>query len=86
MHAVWRFQLCAARGRAYLDGMAEAPYAPKPCPICGKPAAERFRPFCSGRCKNVDLHRWMSGVYAIPAAESAEDSGQERDVSDKEGR
>ena len=63
----------------YLDGMAEPSYLPKPCPICGKPAAERFRPFCSGRCKDVDLHRWLSGHYAIPAVESDDDSeGQER--------
>jgi endogenous inhibitor of DNA gyrase (YacG/DUF329 family) len=71
---------------AYLDGMAEPSYPSKPCPICGKPAAERFRPFCSGRCKDVDLNRWFKGAYAIPAAESAEDSGGERDVTDKEGR
>ena len=86
MHAVRRFQLCAAWVRAYLDGMAQAPYAAKPCPICGKPAVERFRPFCSPRCKDVDLNRWLKGAYAIPAAESAEDSGEERDVRDKEGR
>ncbi len=60
---------------AYLDGMAEPSYPSKSCPICGKPAAERFRPFCSGRCKDVDLNRWFKGAYAIPAAESAEDSG-----------
>ena len=46
----------------------------KACPICAKPAAERFRPFCSGRCKDVDLNRWFKGMYAIPAAESADDS------------
>jgi endogenous inhibitor of DNA gyrase (YacG/DUF329 family) len=86
MHAAQGFQLCVSSGRAYLDAMAQAPYASKPCPICRKPAAERFFPFCSSRCKDVDLHRWMSGVYAIPAAESAEDQGEERDVSDKEGR
>jgi endogenous inhibitor of DNA gyrase (YacG/DUF329 family) len=34
----------------------------------------RFRPFCSGRCKDVDLNRWLSGHYAIPAAETDEDS------------
>lgn len=69
------------------------PDAPKPCPLCGKPAAERFRPFCSGRCKDIDLNRWMKGVYAIPAVESEDDSEQERDVPnpnnvrpDKEGR
>ena len=62
---------------AYLDGMAEASYGPEPCPICGKPAAERYRPFCSGRCKDVDLNRWFKGAYAIPAAESADDSGEQ---------
>ena len=48
--------------------------SPKACAICGKPQAERFRPFCSARCKDVDLNRWFSGAYAIPAAESAETS------------
>jgi endogenous inhibitor of DNA gyrase (YacG/DUF329 family) len=61
----------------YLRRMADTPA--KPCPICQKPAAERFRPFCSGRCKDVDLNRWFKGTYAIPAAESADDSdAQER--------
>jgi len=56
--------------------MPEAPA--KLCPICRKPAAERFRPFCSGRCKDVDLNRWFKGAYAIPAVESEDDSeGQE---------
>lgn len=40
----------------------------KRCPICGKPAAERSRPFCSPRCADVDLNRWLKGVYAIPGA------------------
>ncbi|WP_276199685.1 DNA gyrase inhibitor YacG [Chelatococcus sp. XZ-Ab1] len=39
------------------------------CPICGKPRVERWRPFCSSRCADVDLNRWLSGSYAIPAAE-----------------
>jgi endogenous inhibitor of DNA gyrase (YacG/DUF329 family) len=39
------------------------------CPICGKPAVAEFRPFCSKRCADVDQHRWLSGAYAIPAAE-----------------
>lgn len=38
----------------------------KPCPICGKPATEASRPFCSERCRDVDLNRWLSGSYAIP--------------------
>jgi hypothetical protein len=40
----------------------------KKCPICGKPAVEASRPFCSERCRDVDLNRWLSNSYAIPAA------------------
>jgi endogenous inhibitor of DNA gyrase (YacG/DUF329 family) len=51
---------------------AQPPRA-RPCPICGKPAVERFRPFCSKRCADVDLNRWLSGVYAVPAVEAEEE-------------
>lgn len=44
-----------------------------PCPICGKPAEHRVRPFCSRRCADVDLHRWLSGTYAVPAVEAEDD-------------
>jgi endogenous inhibitor of DNA gyrase (YacG/DUF329 family) len=37
-----------------------------PCPICGKPATEASWPFCSERCRDVDLNRWLSNSYAIP--------------------
>ena len=36
------------------------------CPICSKPEAEGFKPFCSKRCADVDLGRWLKGGYAIP--------------------
>jgi endogenous inhibitor of DNA gyrase (YacG/DUF329 family) len=36
------------------------------CPICGKPAAEGFQPFCSKRCADIDLNRWLKGSYSIP--------------------
>ena len=54
--------------------MTEAASAPrlKPCPICGKMALAQFRPFCSKRCADVDLNRWLSGVYAVPVAEDDE--------------
>jgi hypothetical protein len=39
------------------------------CPICGKPPAAAVSPFCSKRCADVDLNRWLGGTYAIPAAE-----------------
>ncbi|MBL8590669.1 MAG: DNA gyrase inhibitor YacG [Methylobacteriaceae bacterium] len=45
------------------------------CPICGAPQLAAFRPFCSARCADVDLNRWLSGVYAIPAVEEDEPSG-----------
>ena len=43
--------------------------AGRPCPICGRPADPVRRPFCSKRCADVDLSRWLSGAYAIPSAE-----------------
>jgi len=51
-----------------------------PCPICGKPAQQEYRPFCSKRCADVDLQRWLSGRYAIPAADDeAQGGGSEED-------
>ena len=41
----------------------------KRCPVCGKPALARFRPFCSKRCADIDLHRWLAGSYAVPVIE-----------------
>ncbi|RKK01792.1 DNA gyrase inhibitor YacG [Pseudoroseomonas wenyumeiae] len=38
------------------------------CPICGKAATPEHRPFCSARCRQVDLGRWLSGSYVIPGA------------------
>ena len=42
------------------------------CAICGKQQDPKYRPFCSKRCADVDLNRWLSGGYAIPAAEEDE--------------
>ncbi len=36
-----------------------------PCPICGKPMVTQHRPFCSKRCADVDLARWLGGRYVI---------------------
>ena len=44
-----------------------------PCPICGKPSVQRYHPFCSVRCADIDLGRWLGGRYAIPATEPGED-------------
>ncbi|MCP4382103.1 MAG: DNA gyrase inhibitor YacG [Hyphomicrobiales bacterium] len=51
--------------------------SPRVCPTCGKPSAKSYTPFCSKRCADVDLHRWLSGAYAIPAVEGDEDEGGE---------
>ena len=40
--------------------------ARRPCPECGKPSSREHYPFCSTRCKDVDLNRWLSGAYVIP--------------------
>ena len=45
----------------------------KPCPTCGGPAIHEVRPFCSKRCAEVDLGRWLQGVYAIPSVDSADE-------------
>ena len=48
------------------------------CPICRKPPEAKYKPFCSARCAQVDLNRWLGGHYAIPAAEEepGEDEGK----------
>lgn len=40
------------------------------CPICDKPVDAAYKPFCSRRCADVDLQRWFSGRYAVPAVET----------------
>lgn len=39
------------------------------CPVCSKPSAAKETPFCSARCREVDLNRWFTGSYAVPAVE-----------------
>ncbi len=52
------------------------------CPICGKPVAREFRPFCSRRCADVDLNRWLSGVYAVPVTEDEEEDERREESGD----
>ena len=47
------------------------------CPICGKPRSELYDPFCSKRCADVDLHRWLKGSYVIPGANVKPEPGDE---------
>ncbi|HTS92172.1 MAG TPA: DNA gyrase inhibitor YacG [Stellaceae bacterium] len=43
--------------------------SPKSCSICGKPASERHKPFCSQRCATIDLARWLTGAYRVAGEE-----------------
>ncbi len=52
----------------------------KPCPICGKAGGVETAPFCSKRCADVDLHRWLGGVYAVPSDEP----GQVAELEDED--
>jgi uncharacterized protein len=52
------------------------------CPICGKPADVLLRPFCSKRCADVDLHRWLSGVYVVPVKEDEEEDERRQENGD----
>ena len=54
----------------------------KACPICSKPTVAAVKPFCSKRCADVDLHRWLVGSYAIPVLEDEEEDGQRDDSGD----
>ena len=60
----------------------DPPKLPEPrrtprCPICGRPRVPEFRPFCSARCRNVDLSRWFGEVYTVPAVEPGYDEDDE---------
>jgi endogenous inhibitor of DNA gyrase (YacG/DUF329 family) len=56
------------------------------CPLCGKPTDQAFKPFCSKRCADIDLNRWLSGVYAVPAKEDDDEDGERRADSDESER
>jgi hypothetical protein len=49
-----------------------SPRAPS-CPICGKPALQAHRPFCSNRCRDIDLGRWLKEGYRIESDDTPED-------------
>ncbi|HEY1736884.1 MAG TPA: DNA gyrase inhibitor YacG [Methylovirgula sp.] len=55
-----------------MSQFAERETKTRGCPICGKAAIADAWPFCSKRCADVDLHHWLAGSYAIPAAAEAE--------------
>ncbi len=56
----------------------------RPCPVCGKPSQQKYHPFCSARCADIDLHRWLGGNYAIPAEEEPDPSDDKPDPKSDE--
>ena len=61
---------------------ADTGKADAPCAVCGRPVLAQFRPFCSRRCADIDLGRWLTGEYRIPgpAQEEPENDGDAEDV------
>jgi uncharacterized protein len=51
-----------------------------PCPICGRAATLATRPFCSKRCADVDLARWLGEAYRVPATEEDDAFSEPRDA------
>jgi uncharacterized protein len=57
---------------------ADSPISPPRCPICGKPVRPQHRPFCSARCAQIDLGRWLKGIYRIETDDAPDEGGDER--------
>lgn len=49
------------------------------CPICGKPVDPAHKPFCSKRCADVDLNRWLNGAYVIAGEDGLGDDDEPED-------
>lgn len=56
----------------------------RPCPICKRPSTQAFHPFCSARCADIDLNRWLSGSYVIPARDDEEEETGPANAEDDE--
>lgn len=50
----------------------------RPCPLCGQPRADEFKPFCSKGCRDRDLLSWFGESYRVPVAQ-APDGGMDGD-------
>ena len=68
--------------------MADDPVELRPfgsCPICGRPAVEAVRPFCSPGCRHRDLGRWLTEGYVIQAGGGLGEAPAEDLPSDEDG-
>ena len=62
-----------------VEASQPVPAPERKCPVCGKPRDKKYEPFCSRRCADVDLGRWLKGTYVIPGAERPEGLVDDRD-------
>src|SRR5690606_27148402 len=77
-----RFASCPARACRFISAgcilsqgsEARAKPQARRCPVCGKPEEEEFRPFCSKRCADIDLGRWLGERYRIQTDEKPDDN------------
>lgn len=49
------------------------------CPVCGRPADLKYRPFCTKRCADIDLGRWLKEGYRIPTDDDADETAETPD-------
>lgn len=62
------------------------------CPICNKASVAEYRPFCSKRCADIDLGRWLRGAYVIPGqplddlASDADEKNRDRGLDSRDKR
>jgi len=57
---------------------------PRKCARCGKPQSPEHRPFCSKRCADIDLGRWLKGNYVIAGRETDEDASDGKTASEND--
>lgn len=69
-----------ARKDRYPAGMTRT------CPNCSKPAQEAYQPFCSRRCADVDLQRWLAGVHVVPGGETEGEAADDDAASGRPGQ
>jgi hypothetical protein len=69
-----RIRLAAVSRSGGQQSVAEGAALGPACPLCGKPREQAYRPFCSKRCADIDLNRWLSEVYRTPAAPADDES------------
>lgn len=62
--------------------MSVPPPESRKCAVCGKPQDAAFRPFCSKRCADIDLGKWLKGTYVLPGDELPDPEGQGTDSGD----